>query len=405
MRTKNILMTILLFIIILIQLSTTCFATFIPVTRENLTKTFEKLVSSEENYKKYDISVSDDVINITSDNENSTLNYDLSNKPTFSNEIIIEKGISYDDYKVQEEKLFLPMLGYVAVANIQGVEFEDATSYFLLSYLESVFKGNTESDKSYVIYDDTTLDGAIIDVSEEKENVIYKKEFGERVIEYVNAVYPEKQKISDAEGANSYEFTIEKLDVTETSCKLVATLVINTNADFSKIKGTMDDIEDSFTNSDITKENADYTITLKVGQKCKIETVEKITGYELYGNNCVDFSENYLEITAIEEGNTNGYLYLGEEKKTIYITVEENTGNATLETITLTIGKVPDVIIPNEPIQEETKKDDQNNKDNTVASVELPKAGGNNVILFILGAFIISIIVVGINLKKYRDII
>lgn len=405
MRTKNVLITILLFIIILIQLSTTSFATFIPVTRDNLTKTFEKLVLSEDNYKKYDISVLEDVINITLDNESSILNYDLSDKPTFSNEIIIEKGINYDDYKVQEEKLILPMLGYVAVANIQGVEFEDATSYFLLSYLESALKNNTESDKSYVIYDDTTIDGTIIDVSEEKENVIYKKEFGERVIEYVNAVYPEKQKLSDAEEANSYEFTIEKLDVTETSCKLVSTLVINTNADFSKIKGTMDGIEDSFTNSDITKENADYTITLKVGQKCKIETVEKITGYELYGNNCVDFSEDYLEITAIEEGDTNGYLYLGEEKKAIYITVEENTGNATLETITLTIGKAPDVIIPNDSIQEETKKDDQNNKDNTVASVELPKAGVNNVILFILGAFIISIIAVGANLKKYRDII
>ncbi len=402
LKNKNILITILLFTAILIQLNTTCFATFIPVTDENLTDTFEKFESSEANKDNYNISVSNNVINITIDNENYVLNYDLTDKPTFSFELPIEKGMSYEEFKKQTDNLILPMLGYIAVANIQGVEFEDASIYFLLSYLESSFNGSLDSNNSYIIIDDlNTEDGTIIESN--NQNTIYTSEFGDRVIEYVNAIYPETQNISDAKGANSYVFTVEKQDMTETSCKLVATLTVNTDADFSKLK----EIVDSFIYSDITKENADYTITLKVGQKCKIKTTEKITGHGLYNGSCVEFTNDYSEITAIEVGEAKGYLYIGEEKKSIYITVEENTGNETLETITLTIGKIPETITPNEPVQEETVTQEQNNnkdKDNTVATTELPKAGLNNIMFFIIAGLVIFIIVIGINFKKYRDI-
>ena len=119
LKTKNILITILLFTVILIQLSTTCFATFIPVTDENLTNTFEKFESSEANKDNYNISVSNNVINITIDNENYVLNYDLTDKPTFSFEVPIEKGMSYEEFKKQTDNLIFPMFGYIAVANIQ----------------------------------------------------------------------------------------------------------------------------------------------------------------------------------------------------------------------------------------------------------------------------------------------
>ena len=36
----------------------------------------------------------------------------------------------YKDFKTQTDNLILPMIGYIAVANIQGVEFEDASAYF-----------------------------------------------------------------------------------------------------------------------------------------------------------------------------------------------------------------------------------------------------------------------------------
>ena len=53
-----------------------------------------------------------------------------------------------------------------------------------------------------------------------------------------------------------------------------------------------------------------------------------------------------------------------------------------------------------------TNQEQNNNKDkdNTVATTELPKAGLNNIMFFIIAGLVIFIIVIGINLKKYRDI-
>ena len=46
-------------------------------------------------------------------------------------------GMSYEEFKKKTDNLILPMLGYIAVANIQGVEIKDASAYFLFSYLGS----------------------------------------------------------------------------------------------------------------------------------------------------------------------------------------------------------------------------------------------------------------------------
>ena len=117
-----------------------------------------------------------------------------------------------------------------------------------MSYIGDATNGSWSSDNSYVIVDDTNLsDEVTIDKSESDSKTIYVSEFGERVMEYVNDIYKDKQTITDAtNGIDSYEWIIEKKDVTETSCKLVSTLSVNTNADFSKIKGYANGISESF---------------------------------------------------------------------------------------------------------------------------------------------------------------
>lgn len=406
---------LILNILLLNSLFINCYATAITVTKENLNTSLQEFVSSGANENNYKITVSDNIITITVDRKSYTLNYNLTEKPKFTLEIPIEKGMSYKDFKAQTDNLILPMIGYVAVANIQGVEFEDASAYFLMSYLGNALNGSWSSDNSYVIVDDTNLsDGVTIDKSESDSKTIYASEFGERVMEYVNATYKDKQTITDVtSGINSYEWTIERTDVKETSCKLVSSLSVNTDADFSKIKGYANQMGESFLNKDITKDNADYSVTLKVGQKCRFETNEKITGHEMSGSGCdyKDVNENCAEITGTSVGKSNGYIYVGETKKSFYITVEENSENKTLDTITLKINTSTGNDKSNEDTsngqqheQPQTQQTTGASKDDTTTKGTLPKTGISNTIYIIMASCFIFLAIFGIKLKKYKDI-
>ncbi len=410
---------LILNILLLNSLFINCYATAITVTKENLNASLQEFVSSGANENNYKITVSDNIITIAVDGKSYTLNYNLAEKPKFTLEIPIEKGMSYKDFKAQTDNLILPMIGYIAVAKIQGVEFEDANAYFFMSYLGNAFNGSWSSENSYVIIDDTNMsDGVTIDRDESDTKTIYASEFGEKVMEYVNATYKDKQTIADTtSGINSYELVTERKDVTETSCKLVSSLTVNVDADFSKIKGYANQIGESFLNKDITKDNADYSIELKVGQKCRFEATEKITGHEISGSgyDYKEVNENCVEITGTRVGKANGYIYVGETKKSFYITVEENTENKTLDTITLKINTTTTNNKPSEndsagQQQEQTQKPQtaqqtsSTSKDNTISKSTLPKTGVSNAIYIIMTFNFILLVIFGIKMKKYKDI-
>lgn len=273
-KILKIITSILIIVIMIIQFSTICFAVSTPVTEQNLREALQKFVSSDANEKNYNVTVDNNSIILSVDNETYTLKYDLSNKATFSFEIPIEKGMSYDKLEKQTDNLISTMVGYIAVANIQGVAVEDASAYFLSSYLENALNGSFsfDSSNSYMIIDDTNIaDGVTIETT--NPNAIYVSQFGERVMEYVNAVYPESQFVSDSEGINSYRLSVERKDTTETSCKLVSTLSVNLDADFSKIIGYAQKMEDSFMNSDILKENVEKNDQIEQNQVIEDETL------------------------------------------------------------------------------------------------------------------------------------
>jgi len=257
---KKVLMSFLFAIFVFVSLCTNiCNAASVKVTKENLKEAFQKFVSSELNEDNYSISVADDVINITADNESHSLNYDLTDKPTFSIEIPIEKGMSYEEFKKTGEDLSLLLLGYLAVANIQGVEMEDAVHYFSFSYLGAALNGYYSTENSYSIVDDLNLEEGVTIQKNDDPKTIYTSEFGDRVMEYVTATYPETQEVSDSDGINSYVMMMERKDTTETSCKLVYTLRVNVDSDFSQLQGYAEKIENSFTNNDTSKENLNST--------------------------------------------------------------------------------------------------------------------------------------------------
>ena len=337
-KYKKILLTIIFFIYTFFSICNLSYANTKKITKEDLSNSLEKFSNSEYNSLKIsNISIEDNVINFMMDNEKYSLNYDLTDKPTFSTECIIEKGMTYEEFNNKIDNLSVVLLGYVAIADIHGANIKDACIYFPLSLLGNLANSSSSTNNFYTIIDDSTLlEGATVEKTDDPQ-VIYTSEFENRIMEYVNKIYDKKQVLSDESGINSYLLTIEKTDTTDTSCKIKYTLSIKNDADFSKIAGITDQIADSFINKDITKENADLVVTLKVGQKCKFESNEKITGYEHSGYDCIERNEDNTIITAKSVGIQNGYLYIGNQKKSIYITVEENTDNSTLETIILKI--------------------------------------------------------------------
>lgn len=380
MRKYKRLVVVIAIAIVLCLITGFCYAKPVEVTEEKLKKSlkeFEKF-SEDENYK---FDVSNNKIKVTTDEGSCYIDYDLEKEPTFLTKISVRKGMSYQEFKKETENVLNPFLGYIAVANIQGTTIEDAAAYMTTKIFNHAFSGTTSSN-SYVIVDDTALsEGVTINKDPNDTKTIYVSEFGDRVMEYVNSVYESKQTIEDKDGANTFALTIERTNITDTSCDIVSKLTVNSNGDFSKIKGSSEDI---FGTLDKDKEKSDYKIKLKVGQLLKIETDETITGYRKNGNS-VTFKENsYNEIVATKKGETKVWLNIGNSEKSIYITVEENTNNAKLEPVVLKIDQNSNA--------SNTNKSTTNEKNNKLATLNGVPYLGTETNFLLIALYIIIIV-------------
>lgn len=308
-------------------------ASLYKVKEADLNAALGKFVASEANEDEYKVSAQKNVMTVTTEYGDFNVNYDLKGNPTFTYEFDVQKGMKYEDYTKYNDNMTLPMLGYIAVANVQGTDVEDASAYFAMSFFEGMMS-KASFDNVFVVMDED-----IEAYGEDTEGIILASEFEEKIIDYVKKVHPENLTISDSHEYNTYTLVMERKDINDTTCKLVSTLTVNLEGDFSKLKGYTDQMILDNMDQDITKENADLAINLKVGQKCKIVTNKEISGYESSGFDCVEFNDDYTEMTATSKGVKNGRLFVGEDEvgKTIYITVEENTDNAVLEDVVINL--------------------------------------------------------------------
>lgn len=234
---KKIFNIICIFIIIILNIYSITYATTVQVTRENLTEAFQNIMDSNLKGRigLSNIEVEEDKINFMIDSEEFEISYDLTNEPTFIAEMNIQDGMTYDEYESEEAKMSGTILGYVAVANINNVDIDNALMYILLSYMEEGASVLEESE--YTIYDDRNVDeGVEGDVTVEGKTVIKASEFGNYAMDYVNSIYANDPiVISDAKNTNTYEITMERQEITDTSCKVVMSLKVNADADFSEL--------------------------------------------------------------------------------------------------------------------------------------------------------------------------
>lgn len=242
-KIKNVLIILSIFVLMITGIVSNSYAKTVEVTNENLKKAFEKFIASNKTEEEYDITVSDKSITVTVLGKEYTINYTLKETPTFSFDISIKKGMTYEEFKTQVENAVLPILGYVTVANVQGIEFDDSKSYFTSSLMRGVLTGAIPLStlESYTIVDD--LNGKEVEKTDDPK-VIYTSEFGDKVMELVNNVFQKDISVTDSQVANTYTWSVKKQDATADSCKIVSTLSVNTNGDFSMLEGYADTDED-----------------------------------------------------------------------------------------------------------------------------------------------------------------
>ena len=120
---------------------------------------------------------------------------------------------------------------------------------------------------------------------------------------------------------------------------------------------------------------------------------EKIIGYEWSGTDCVEFNEDNSIITGINVGTKKGYLYVGSQdnKKSIYISVEENTNNDSLDAIVLNIDK--DNKATNTDVTSQINDDSKNSVANTSI---IPRTGVKENPILVFAYWLIAVGVIGI---------
>lgn len=287
------------------------------ISEKDFKKGLEKFIESEYNDNNYTAKLNGDKISVTYNNKEYILSYDLKENATFTYEVKIEEGISYDDYIAKTDILTLPMLGYISVLDTYGVEIEDAYTYFVSTYFDGMMDNYDEDKELYIITDDA-------EGFETDANIILISEFGDKVIEYVKNSYDENVKIEDSDyDTYKYELTT---NCDENSCTFMAKLSVNPEGKFEEINGYADEMAKENMDENITPKTADYHIELAVGQSITISGKD-LNGYEKSGMDVVEvesLDSNYV-FKAIKAGVANGNFYIGdEETKTFYITVTDD---------------------------------------------------------------------------------
>ena len=274
----------------------------------------------------------------------------------------------------------MPFYGFLAVAEKNGVDESIYTQYAMENGLiETAFLGMAFDDLS-----PNTVDGLDTIIDSEFETSMNKN------CDYYSTKWEKVKEDS--------KITIKN------------TLTINTQMDFSLMKEKIKD-----TSVLITKENADYNISLKVGETYTFNFEEKCSGFGFSGASCVEFSEDKTTVTAKEVGICRGMLYFGNSGYT-YTDQDGNTevveGNRTQKTIYIEVTESANQPGEIEEELEETKKEKEeekntNNKKHDITNTkEIPQTGAKeNIIIMILTiCIIINMIIITIKLKKYNKV-
>ena len=245
--TKKIFTTVLITLLLICFWSSRVNALSVKITEENLKETMDKM--AERNGGDVEVSIENNkiIINEEKIGEGTTvIKYDLQGNPKF----MFETEIKKNDDAIGN----LMMHGYLmelygVIAEIQGVDSSKAEDY--ISQYDSPLK-----------YFYGLLEGNPDDYFEEIKNR-----------------FSTAYSFDDSDKYNTFSWTTKEQDVTDTSFKLVSTLSINSDADFSKIilsNTTEEKVEKPISSTTIKTTNENKTEVTQQNTQAKNTVTETI---------------------------------------------------------------------------------------------------------------------------------
>lgn len=206
-------------------------------------------------------------ITMTSDGETQSTYYKINddNTITFMSAAKFYKGMTYEQFESASDELITGAIGYILIAHMNNIKVEDSIFYYLLSILHMGLSnsGNGELTPGYVIIpDDATF------TTDDDTLVIKESEFGQYALELAKKQYGDatsgKIYTDNDEGMiNSFTFKysndISKITgLTQSSDEyyVISEMTINPNADFKKIDGFSDKLNESINNGENESNNS-----------------------------------------------------------------------------------------------------------------------------------------------------
>ena len=269
-KTNHYLIVILLVIYLILSEFCMSYAANVKVTDENLEKATKDLIEYSKNSvffgKKYEVTLENKKLIINVGGEKYTIDYDLTNKPKFTYEAEFNKNTKFEEFKNKTDIFGIPMINiFSIVSNIQGNDFIEsyiyATKYIDFNKIlpeNNMFFTDNPDVKS--LPGDTNI-------------TVYSGERDQKVLEYIEALFSNKIAFDDSNGLNLLKYSLERKDVTATSCKLVVNMEINPDGDFSKLHDYLEEIsskDNKISNNEETKDNNDKSVDTEQNEKSEV---------------------------------------------------------------------------------------------------------------------------------------
>lgn len=214
MKKKVMYYVTIILTMIMIIVSTYSYAA--EITTDSLKSFFKEFVNGTEMEGK--IEVTDKEIIITNDTVAEELQYDLTEKPTFSVDMVFKNGMNFEQCAEESSKVTLGLFGFCAVAGIKGADPNDAMLYFYFSVLE-----NLQTNGEEAITEENFID----------------------VADYVQKTYKEDNKIVD----ELFTLSIGKASLVGEDYIVETKLVVNSDKDFRVLSEKADDAENTISNT------------------------------------------------------------------------------------------------------------------------------------------------------------
>lgn len=230
---KKILIISLSIFILLTTVANTLFAA--TITEENLENSFKKLIEESKNNSN-SLQLTDESATMTIDKDkkeilfssestNCTVNYNLSNNPTFTTKLNFDIKMSEEEWTSESDKSSTLALLLLLVSDCKGVNFSDAYFYILFNNVNFSYS-----------------------ISSDEESKI------SNAIEYGKSIYGNKNStISD----DLFTLSTQIITNNEKTYEIEQTIEINNEADFSKMNRLAEKYQNSINdlNNQLATEN------------------------------------------------------------------------------------------------------------------------------------------------------